>query len=93
MPAAILALLASEIAAIRIVQTEVTRGQAAGAAAIYRDAGVQRVEWVTAEDARVCDFCDANEAAGPVFLGQAFPSGAIQPPQHPRCRCALVPAQ
>jgi hypothetical protein len=49
------------------------------------------VEWVTAEDGRVCEFCDANEAAGPQFPGQTFPSGATQPPQHPRCRCAILP--
>ena len=77
--------------AARIAQTEITRAMAAGAAELYRLAGIQMVEWVTAEDARVCALCDANEAAGPQFLGHAFPSGALQPPQHPRCRCALVP--
>ena len=79
--------------AARIAQSEVTRAMAAGAAEVYRLAGVQWVEWVTAEDARVCALCDANEAAGPVFLGQSFPSGAMAPPQHPRCRCALMPVR
>lgn len=79
--------------AARIAQTEITRAMAAGAGELYRLAGIQMVEWVTSEDARVCPLCDANEAAGPQFLGHAFPSGAFQPPQHPRCRCALVPVK
>lgn len=89
--AAIAVILASTASAAMIAQTEITRAMAAGAAEVYRLAGIQMVEWVTAEDAHVCEFCDANEAAGPQFLGQTFPSGAIAPPQHPRCRCALVP--
>ena len=87
------AFLASLDNSARIAQTEITRAMAAGAAETYRQAGVQMVEWVTSEDARVCDLCDANEASGPHFLGQVFPSGAMQPPQHPRCRCALVPVR
>ena len=91
MAAAIAIVLTSTISAAMIVQTEITRAMAAGAAEVYRLAGIQMVEWVTAKDADVCEFCDANEAAGPHFLGQTFPSGAIAPPQHPRCRCALIP--
>jgi SPP1 gp7 family putative phage head morphogenesis protein len=91
--AAIAALLVNVNSADMVAQTEVTRAMAAGAAEIYRLAGVQLVEWVTAEDDHVCPLCDANEAAGPQFPGQAFPSGAFQPPQHPRCRCALLPVR
>ena len=90
--AAIAALLANVNSADMVVQTEVTRAMGAGAIEVYRLAGVRMVTWHTAEDNRVCPMCDANEAAGPRILGQPFPSGAIQPPQHPRCRCALLPA-
>lgn len=76
----------------RIVQTELTRAINAAAMAFYRAKRVRYVRWVTEHDARVCASCDANEAAGPWPLGHPFPSGAIAPPQHPRCRCALMPA-
>jgi SPP1 gp7 family putative phage head morphogenesis protein len=91
--AAITALLVSITSAAMVAQTEITRAMAAGAAEVYRLNGDTLVEWVTAEDDHVCPLCDANEAAGPHFLGQAFPSGATAPPQHPRCRCALIPVK
>ncbi|HEV8298172.1 MAG TPA: DivIVA domain-containing protein [Acidimicrobiales bacterium] len=37
--------------------------------------------------------CDDNSLAGPVVAGEAFPTGAIYPPDHPGCRCLLVPAE
>jgi SPP1 gp7 family putative phage head morphogenesis protein len=91
--AAIMALLVNVNSAAMVAQTEVTRAMAAGAAEVYRLNGDNLVEWVTAEDDHVCPLCDANEAAGPQFLGHAFPSGATAPPQHPRCRCALIPVK
>ncbi len=53
--------------------------------------GVTALEWVTAASA--CPICLRNAAAGPVPLGQPFPSGALSPPQHPHCRCAVFPAR
>jgi cell division septum initiation protein DivIVA len=35
--------------------------------------------------------CDDNALAGPLPAGEAFPTGAIHPPNHPGCRCLLVP--
>jgi hypothetical protein len=90
MAAAVAAFLASQSNALRIAQTELTRAMAEAAAEIYRQAGVQLVQWVT-EPPDPCPLCIANEESGPHFLGQVFPSGAIAPPQHPRCRCALLP--
>lgn len=84
--------LSSRPDAERIALTEVTRAMSAAAMSHYHAAGVTSVRWITAEDARVCADCDANEAAGPHPLGTPFPSGAMAPPEHPRCRCALVPA-
>ena len=74
-----------------VAWTEIARAQSSAALRIYAEDGITHVEWSTAEDARVCPLCDANEAAGPVPAGAAFPSGAVFPPQHPRCRCALLP--
>ena len=75
-----------------VAQTEIARAQSAASMALYRETGTDRVEWSTAMDAKVCPLCDANEAAGSWPTGEAFPSGAVMPPQHPRCRCALLPA-
>jgi hypothetical protein len=36
--------------------------------------------------------CDDNALAGPVVAGEAYPTGAAYPPNHPGCRCLLVPA-
>lgn len=53
--------------------------------------------WLTAKDERVdaggfSGPCVDNEAAGVVPLDQAFPSGAMYPPEHPMCRCTTAPA-
>jgi cell division septum initiation protein DivIVA len=36
--------------------------------------------------------CDDNALAGAVVAGEEFPTGAVYPPNHPGCRCLLVPA-
>jgi len=77
--------------ATMVAWTETNRAQSAAALERYRGRGVTAVEWFTAQDQRVCKYCDANEAAGPVVLGMAFPSGETHPPAHPRCRCAILP--
>ena len=74
-----------------VAWTETARAQGAAASEVYRQRGVARNEWMTAHDQRVCVRCAANEAAGPVDVGTAFPSGETYPPGHPRCRCALIP--
>jgi hypothetical protein len=45
---------------------------------------------VSARDDRVSDVCQANEAAGPIPIGEPFPSGDQVPPFHPNCRCTLA---
>jgi len=85
-------MLGNEQSAEMIAQTEVTRAVSAGAHQVYRANGIYNVRWQTEDDAKVCPVCMANEAAGPRFYGNPFPSGAIAPPQHPMCRCALLPA-
>lgn len=90
--ARLLAVLADLDRAAKIAVTEITRLMAMAALAVYQAAGHVRIRWVTEHDSKVCPACDANEAAGPWPLGVPFPSGASFPPQHPGCRCAIVPA-
>lgn len=88
-----------------IARTETIRASNAGAAEVYRIAGVERKRWITAGDA--CEFCqqfegrevgiDENFAA----RGTALAAGdrtmrldyedVATPPLHPACRCSLVP--
>lgn len=86
------ALLSSETRAELIAVTEVTRAMQYAAMQHYRRTGIHLVLWLTEEDARVCPACRSNEAAAAHPLGVPFPSGAVAPPDHPRCRCALIPA-
>lgn len=74
-----------------IANTETARAVSQGTLSEYRHAGVERVMWVTADDARVCPPCDTNEAMGAVPMGSVF-SGSMTdaPPGHPNCRCAVI---
>jgi len=74
-----------------IATTELCRAVSAATAQEYGKRGVRRHRWLSAEDNRVCPRCDANAEAGPVPLGEPFPSGAPWPPTHPGDRCCTVP--
>lgn len=50
----------------------------------FRQAGVERVRWVTQEDNRVCTDCEP-------LNGQVFAIEDAPPPQHYGCRCELWP--
>ena len=52
--------------------------------------GATKKEWITAGDDRVSEICQGNGGAGTIPMERAFPSGDMQPPGHPRCRCALA---
>lgn len=71
--------------------TELNRATSAATLAEYERDGIGAKEWMTAFDQRVCKICARNEDAGPVPLGDKFPSGDPHPPGHPRCRCGLLP--
>jgi hypothetical protein len=86
------ALLGSEDDARLIAVTEVTRAMQMAAMEAYRTAGVEKVRWIT-RSGHPCPACLANEAAGPRYLGEPFPSGSTAPPEHPHCECALIPAE
>ena len=74
-----------------IAQTEVDRAFNAGELAAMKAAGVAWKVWVTRNDSRVCPVCMGNQRQGPVAITAAFASGALRPPQHPRCRCHIAP--
>jgi hypothetical protein len=90
--AEIRAALASNEDTSLIARTETTRAMAVAAGDAYQAAGVDRVRWIT-RSANPCPVCLANEAAGPRYLGEPFPSGSTAPPEHPNCECALIPAE
>lgn len=50
----------------------------------YKDAGVKKVKWVTADDDRVCKVCKSRD-------GKIYPIGKIPDKPHYHCRCELLP--
>ena len=73
-----------------IAVTEMSRALNTATIDNYGQFGVEKVEWL-AIDTGVCDICPANEAQGPIRLGEMFESGDTEPPAHPNCRCTVVP--
>jgi len=51
--------------------------------------GIAQVEWVNEPGA--CPICLDNADAGPINIGDTFPSGDSQAPAHNRCRCHVAP--
>jgi hypothetical protein len=76
-----------------VAHTLMTLAQSAAAIAGYLESGVTQVVWSAARDSRVCPDCRANASAGPLPIGQPFPSGGILPPGCQGCRCALLPGR
>ena len=50
----------------------------------YKDAGVKKVKWVTAEDEKVCRECRKLD-------GKVFDIDKVPPRLHYHCRCTLTP--
>src|SRR5262249_19533641 len=64
---------ADETRAERIAQTESYRAANWANKEAWKASGVVKtVQWYTAEDTQVCQFCAAMEARGPVAIDQAF---------------------
>jgi len=61
-----------------------------GAISGYRDAGIERMEWLATGDELTCPQCGGlhGEIAD---IGRGFSDGTDQPPAHPNCRCAVMP--
>jgi SPP1 gp7 family putative phage head morphogenesis protein len=73
-----------------IAVTEMSRALNTSTVDNYNQFGVEMVEWL-AIDTGVCEICPANEAQGPIKLGEVFESGDEAPPAHPNCRCTILP--
>ena len=66
-----------------IARTETLRAHNEGRKVFYREVGIKKVKWLTAQDERTCPEC------GPLD-GQVFKiDDAPGPPKHPACRCSL----
>lgn len=53
---------------------------------LYRDSGVEMVEYLVADP---CDECQENYEASPIQIDQTWPNG--DPPVHPNCMCDVAP--
>lgn len=73
--------------ALTIAITEQNRAMSYGAIQRYKESAIERVEWQTINP---CKECERNSGQI-VEIGHAFNSGSEMPPQHPHCRCALLP--
>jgi SPP1 gp7 family putative phage head morphogenesis protein len=69
-----------------IARTEVLRAHNQGRIKFHNQVGVQKLEWMTMEDERVCPICGPLD--GKVFDTGRFP----RQPAHSNCRCTSVVA-
>lgn len=71
----------------RLVRSEMAQAQSLGKLDEYRELGVERYEYLTAEDSRVSSICRANAAGGPYEIGK----GPLpMRDSHPNCRCTII---
>jgi SPP1 gp7 family putative phage head morphogenesis protein len=75
-----------------IARTEIAKADSQGSLIGWGESGVvSGKSWLTAEDDKVSDECMANEEAGIVPLDFDYGDGVDAPPEHPNCRCVLLP--
>jgi 8-oxo-dGTP pyrophosphatase MutT (NUDIX family)/2'-5' RNA ligase len=72
---------------VLIAVDQVQRALNAAVMAVARKLGVVQKRNVTAGDDRVCAKCRANAAVGWLNFTEPYPSGQLEGPFHPRCRC------
>lgn len=74
-----------------IAATETANAYSIGTIIAYEESGVvSMIEWLTAEDEKVCPICAPLDGKR-VKIGEAFAPGIFYPAAHPLCRCALLP--
>ncbi len=87
----------SDARAEMIARTETAMADVNGNLAAYKvaaESGIEmQKEWMTGDDDLVSEDCAANQDEGPIGLDEAFQSGAQAPPEHPNCRCDLLPVR
>ena len=74
-----------------IATTELNNAMSEASLQTYTRLGVAGKSWATVGDDDVSEDCLANEAARTIPVDATFPGGVGRPPQHPGCRCSLVP--
>jgi hypothetical protein len=73
-----------------IARTEINRADSQGSLIAYQESGViQGKRSILSFDYDDDDVCLENADAGVIPLDEPFPSGDLNPPYHPRCRCTL----
>lgn len=70
----------------RIANTESVNAYQQGLKATANEYGDVGKEW---QDAGATDECADNTAAGPILIGDTFPSGDSEPTAHPNCQCGI----
>lgn len=75
------------VRALTIAQTEMTSAVVQASLDLYRDSGVEMVEWLVADP---CDECRENLDQSPIPIGDQWING--DPPVHPNCMCDIAPA-
>ena len=72
--------------AFLIANTEASRAMAEASIDTYAANDIAKWEWLSEDDDRTCDECIGKN-------GEQFDVGGDdqQPPQHPRCRCVVLP--
>jgi SPP1 gp7 family putative phage head morphogenesis protein len=75
-----------------IARTETAKADSEGATMGWKASGlVKGKSWSTVGDDLVSDECLANEAASVVDIDYDYGDGVLAPPQHPNCRCVILP--
>lgn len=82
----------SEARAEMIARTEIAKADVAGTMEGYRTSGVVTMKrWLTAQDDLVSGECADCGRDGAIGIDDLFSSGVDAPPNHPNCRCAVIP--
>lgn len=75
-----------------VARTEVAAADVSGTIRGYRESGIVKGKrWITAKDSKVSAECEACERQGVVAIDGLFVTGRDAPPNHPNCRCDVLP--
>lgn len=69
----------------RIIRTEVQRALNEGQRQTYRDRGYTELNWIVADDDRLCEECSAMPEGNPYNIDE------VPAVLHPNCRCTVIP--
>ncbi len=73
-----------------IARTETATLMNEASIAEYKNNGVQRKQWISADDELVRDNCKDANNQGPIPIGSTFVNG-LDSPSEPNCRCCIIP--